>query len=237
MIEINLLPGPKKKKSAGAGFAISWDQVKASLQGVKDPLLLGAVAAWVLAIVVVGFFWVNDARLLASTDEELTRVKAEQRRFGALIAQKRKTEALRDSLLVELNAIRGIDAERYVWPHIFEEVTRALPDYTWLVGLEPIGSGGTAPAGAAPVASSTDSTGGAPAGVKFSVEGRTSDIQAYTRFLRQLAESPWITDIVPGPTTTAIEENRPVTAFTLTASFRSADSSFIRMAPLIQTLR
>jgi Tfp pilus assembly protein PilN len=236
MIEINLLPGPKKKKAgAGAGLGISMDQIKAVLATVKDPLLLGAVGAWVLAALVVGFLWVNDARRLASSEEELNRVRAEQKRFAALIAQKRKAEALRDSLLIELSAIRGIDAERYIWPHIFEEVTRALPDFTWLVGLEPLGS---ARSGQPPpaTAAANDTSSGPPA-VRFTVEGRTSDIQAYTRFLRQLANSPWVTDIVAGPTTTAIEQNRPVTAFTLTASFRRADSAYVRTAPLVQTLR
>ena len=35
----------------------------------------------------------------------------------------------------------------------------------------------------------------------------------------------------------AVEENRPVTAFSLTARYHRADSSFVRTAPLIQTLR
>ena len=47
MIEINLLPGPKKKKSAGPGFGVSLDDLKAMLATVKDPLLIGAVTAWV----------------------------------------------------------------------------------------------------------------------------------------------------------------------------------------------
>jgi Tfp pilus assembly protein PilN len=241
MIEINLLPGPRKKKTAGAGLGISMDDLKAVLATVKDPLLIGAVGAWAAAIVIVGLLWVADGRRTAAAEEELSRVQAEQRRFAALIAQKRKAEALRDSLVAELEVIRGIDAERYIWPHIFEEVTRALPDYTWLVGIDPIG-GNQVPAGAA----AAGATGTAPADtaavtgpplVRFTVEGRTSDIQAYTRFLRQLATSPWITDIVAGATTTAIEENRPVTAFSLTAAYRRADSAFVRTAPLLQTLR
>jgi Tfp pilus assembly protein PilN len=238
MIEINLLPGPKKKKAAaGAGLGVSLDDLKALLATVKDPLLIGSAAAWVLAIVVVGFFWFNDNRSLAEQQDELNRVQAEQRRFSALIAQKRKAEMLRDSLVAELGVIRNIDAERYVWPHILEEVDRALPDFTWLIGVEPTGA--KAPAAPPPppgkgAPAPVDSA--AEAGVKFAVEGRTSDIEAYTRFLRQLANSPWITNIVAGATTTAIEDNRPVTAFSLTATYHRADSAYIRTAPLLQTL-
>jgi Tfp pilus assembly protein PilN len=243
MIEINLLPGPKKKKSAGAGFAVSLDDLKAMLATVKDPLLIGAVAAWVLALVVVGFFYVTDTRKMAAQEEELGRVQSEQRRFAALIQQKRKAEILRDSLVSELTVIRSIDAQRYVWPHIFEEVSRALPDYTWLVGIEPVAASkapaqpAPAKAGAAPAAAAAAAPDTSESAVKFAIEGRTTDIQAYTRFLRQLANSPWITNIVAGATTTAIEENRPVTAFSLTASFHRADSAYIRTAPLLQTLR
>jgi Tfp pilus assembly protein PilN len=237
MIEINLLPGPKKKKSAAAGLAISFDGVKELFAKVKDPMLIGSVAAWGLALAFVAFFYLKDARELTAQQQDLDRVEAESRRFAALIAQKRKAEQLRDSLITELNVIRGIDGDRYVWPHILEEVTRALPDYTWLVGVEVLGAArpGAPPSQQQPAAATEDSTGVKQ--VRFSVEGRTSDVQAYTRFLRQLSNSPWIRDIVAGATTTAIEENRPVTAFSLTATYQRADSSFIRTAPVLQQLR
>jgi len=238
MIEVNLLPSSKKKSSGGAGVGINMDQVKAMLAKVKDPLLLTAAGSWAVAVLICGFFWVTDNQRLATQEEELARVQSEQKRFSALIKQKRQAEMLRDSLLIELNVIRGIDGERFVWPHVFEEVTRALPDFTWLVGLEPMGVSKNPAPGTPPAAGQQPADSGeAEQTVKFTVEGRTSDIQAYTRFLRQLANSPWISDIVAGPTTTAIEENRPVTAFSLTARYHRADSSFIRTAPLIQTLR
>jgi Tfp pilus assembly protein PilN len=234
MIEINLLPGPKKKKSSSAGLSMSMADLKEMLAKVKDPLLIGTVAAWVVALGVVGFLFFSDNSAAAAAQADLDRVEAESRRFSALIAQKRKAEQLRDSLVTELNVIRGIDSDRYVWPHLLEEVTRALPDYTWLVAVEVMGSNAR---GGAPQPAEADSASAAPQKVRFTVEGRTSDIQAYTRFLRQLAASPWISDIVPGATTTAVEENRPVTAFSLTAAFQRADSSFIRTAPVLQTLR
>jgi hypothetical protein len=39
------------------------------------------------------------------------------------------------------------------------------------------------------------------------------DLQAFTRFLRQLEASPWVTDVVPISAQTVIEKERPVTAF------------------------
>ena len=80
-----------------------------------------------------------------------------------------------------------------------------------------------------------DST-GAPA-VRVTIDGRTVDIQAYTTFLRQLAASPWFTDVTPASSQTVIEADRPVTSFTVTVSYRIADSVYIRTVPLVQSLR
>ena len=47
MIEINLLPG-KKKKAAGAGIKLSMPDFRAIIAQVKDPWLIGAIGAWVV---------------------------------------------------------------------------------------------------------------------------------------------------------------------------------------------
>ena len=38
-------------------------------------------------------------------------------------------------------------------------------------------------------------------------------------------------------TNTAVEQDRPVTAFSLTAAFRTADSAYIRTVPITESLR
>ena len=73
--------------------------------------------------------------------------------------------------------------------------------------------------------------------VQFTVNGRTVDIQAYTRFLRQLEASPWITEVTPVSAQTVVEKERPVTAFSIRATYRQADSAYIRTVPLSQSVR
>jgi Tfp pilus assembly protein PilN len=73
--------------------------------------------------------------------------------------------------------------------------------------------------------------------VPFTINGRTVDIQAYTKFLRQLEASPWITDVTPVSAQTVVEKERPVTAFSIKATFRDADSAYIRTVPLSQSVR
>jgi hypothetical protein len=71
----------------------------------------------------------------------------------------------------------------------------------------------------------------------FQLNGRTIDIQAYTRFLRQLEASPWIENVVPVSAQTVVEKDRPVTAFSIRANYTQADSAYIRTAPFSQSVR
>jgi Tfp pilus assembly protein PilN len=237
MITVNLRPG-KRRKSSGSPF-----NFKGMLDGfrglgtkVKDPLLLGAVAGWVCVLGFLGFVYLNNVRQLYSLEPRLEQARSEHKRFKAFIADKRRQEKIRDSLLAQITVIRNVDGDRYIWAHLLDEVTKALPAYTWLVDL-----GSSAPAAAAPVRPSAnpadtvaDTT--KPALV-FQLNGRTIDIQAYTRFLRQLEASPWIKDVVPVSAQTVVEHERPITAFSIRATYASADSAYIRVAPFSQSVR
>lgn len=228
MIEINLLPGKKKRKKAG-GAGITLPDFSEFAGKIKDPLMIGAIGVWVIVLPVVGFIYFTESRKLTELEAEVNRVSAQARQFNSLIAEKQRLESLRDSLSVELAAIREIDADRYVWAHIMEEVTKALPDFTWIISLEFV------PPPALEQTEEADATVRPP--VRFTLDGRTADIGAYTRFLRNLANSPWIADVQPGATQTVMESDRPVTAFTITGTFQQADSAFIRTAPLQESVR
>lgn len=236
MIEINLLPG-KKKKSGGGGFKFKLPDFKSILTQVKDPWLIAAIASWAVAIAVLGGFFVLDRTKLSVLNGRLDAVKTEKRRFDVVIAQKRNSEKIRDSLVGQINVIRGIDADRYIWPHVLDQVTKALPPYTWLTGVQTVAAltqqPGQPPGQAQAVM--TDST-GAPL-LRIQVSGRTVDFQAYTTFLRQLAASPWFTEVTPSQSNTVIESDRPVTEFNVTMRYRVADSVYIRTVPLVQSAR
>lgn len=224
MIRINLLPGPQKKRRGGTGFSLA--SATELLAKVRNPLLLGVVGAWAAAVVIVGGLWVLQARALSSVQEEHERVSADARRYRTLILQKRRAEGLQDSLAAEIAAIRAIDEERYVWPHILEEVTKALPDYTWLVSLSSM---------AASFDDMVDSTVKPP--VRFAIEGRTPDLSAYTRFVSALATSPWVRNAEFGAVQSVLEDERPVQSFSVQVTFKTADSAFIRLAPIQESVR
>ncbi len=237
MIEINLLPGKKKKAATGAGFKLALPDFQGLIATIKNPWLFVVSAA---AIIVIGgglFAFIAYSTRLRILNSKLADVQAEKRRFDAVIAQKRQSEKIRDSLVAEINVIRGIDADRYVWPHVLDQITKALPPYTWLTGVSVAGGTNVAPGtpGATAATGAVDSA-GVPQ-VRVWITGSTVDIQAYTTFLRQLAASPWLTDVTPATTSTVVEADRPVTAFNVAVRYRVADSVYIRTVPLTQSAR
>jgi Tfp pilus assembly protein PilN len=235
MIEVNLLPGQKRNAAKGGGGGIKLPDFRALMANIKDPWLLSAIGAWLLALAVGGGLFIIDTANLARLNSHRDDVRKEMRRWDGLIAQKHAAERARDSLVAELNVIRQIDAQRYVWPHILDQVTKALPPYTWVVSVAQLAAAApvTGP-GAASAGMATDST---ASQVTVNLAGETVDIQAYTTFLRQLAASPWFTDVTPASSQTVIDHDRPVTGFSVSFRFKVADSLYIRTVPLVQSVR
>jgi Tfp pilus assembly protein PilN len=240
MITVNLRPNLKRKR-AGSPFQGAMQGVRGLGSKIKDPLLLVAVASWVGVLGWLGFMVLGTTRDLNALEPQLEVTRAEHRRFKAFLTEKRHQETIRDSLVAQIGVIRHVDGDRYVWSHVLDEVTKALPAYTWLIT---VGTAAMTPA-AAPAAvpaspKAADSAANAPPApsvIQFEINGRTVDIQAYTRFLRQLEASPWITDVMPVSAQTVVEKERPLTAFIIRATYRQADSAYIRTVPLSQSVR
>jgi Tfp pilus assembly protein PilN len=240
MITVNLRPDLKRKR-ARPPLQGALEGVRGLASKVKDPVLLVAVLSWVGVACWLGSVAVTTSRELASLEPQLEQTRAEHRRFRAFLAEKRHQETIRDSLVSQISIIRTVDGDRYVWPHLLNEVTKALPAYTWLIDM-----GGSAPPppppgapqpGAKSATDTTKSEGAMVPAIQFTVNGRTVDIQAYTRFLRQLEASPWITDVTPVSAQTVVEKERPVTAFVIRGTYRQADSAYLRTVPLSQSVR
>ena len=229
MIEINLRPGLKRKRAGASPFAGLGEQFKALGTKVQDPMMLLAGGAWALALLFLGGAWLLGQAQLGKLEPQLEETRAEHERFRNFVAAKRREELIRDSVLSQISTIRQVDGERYVWAHVLDEVARALPAYTWLTNVS-----------AQPrVITPADTAGGAVPVPRTDVlvEGRTVDIQAFTRFLRELEASPWLTGVTALSAETVVEKERAVTAFGIRATFERADSAYIRTVPLSESVR
>ena len=229
MIEINLLPGGRaQKRGTGAGVDLSavLDVVRRAL---TDPWLVVAIGGVLLGGVTTGSMAILQQRSATALAALTERTRADSTRYAEVVNQIRSAEARRDSVLSQMSVIAAVDGERFVWPHILDEVSRALPTYTWLRSI--------APSGAAAALSAEQIAAGElpPLGVR--VIGVTVNIQALTQFMKQLEDSPFLSNVTLAVSAVATVEAKEVTEFTLDLTYERPDPSLLQTIPLPLTVR
>jgi len=240
MIEINLLPGAARKaKGRGAGFSLA-GVIGDAQSSIKDPFLIAAVASVVLAVGAVGGLHLMQTSKATELAAHAEQAVADSTRFAVVLRQRRQAEAKRDSVQRQLEVIKTIDADRFVWPHVMDEVSRALPPYTWLKSLA-TAAPQLPPQGATPAPAPGDTAARAPApkpeAARFRLVGNTVDIQALTRFMKLLESSPFIMNVQLARSEMALVDGKEVTEFTLEAQYERPDSSVIMTAPVSLSVR
>ena len=250
MLQINLLPGSKKTSRGAGTVASSIGSIAAS---VRDPWLVGAAGAVVVACAAVGLLFTAQNARAGEITEKLDRAVRDSTRYAKVLDARRKLTAERDSVQRQLQIIRTIDENRYNWAHILDEISRALPAYTWLTTLEqtskaPLPPGADTLAGVATPVPATAAAKAKKAAVvpdtidihpplAFRVVGQTVDIQALTMFMRQMESSPFIQHVSLSKSEIVIVEGKDVTQFELSAEYEVPPPGVVRTSPLVVPVR
>jgi len=249
MIEINLLPGSGKKARKGASGPKM--NLGASLTGlrdkVRDPWLVGAIASAAVGILVVGALWMTQSTREGRLDDALQKAVQDSTRYSSVLREREMAEAKRDTVVRSLNMIRAIDDDRYIWPHVMDEVSRALPPYTWLVSLGFSGVGQaqspitTVPAAAVDTSHGrkrkTIATTVVRDTIRLRLVGNTVDIQALTRFMKALEVSPFFEQVQLAKSERANDNGKEVTQFQLDMMYSRPGPTDVRRVPLAVSVR
>jgi Tfp pilus assembly protein PilN len=245
MIEINLLPGTGKKPRNRGGAGVNFSGVASGIVSkVKDPLLLSAVGSVVLAAHVIGgLFWHQRAQNVR-VNEALQKAEQDSINYSGVIREQRKAQSQRDSVVSQVNLIKSFDDKRFVWPHIMDEVSRALPPYTWVTSIVQTNTINTAQQSSGPPPAAKGAKAGPPAvdsssvpRVQFKLVGNTVDIQALTRFMKVLEASPFIENVQLERSSIIIVDGKEVTEFALSAAYQTPDPSSIKTVPVSLSVR
>jgi Tfp pilus assembly protein PilN len=247
MIEINLLPGGKKPKRGGGGGmpSINFAAWGAAISArVKDKWLAAAVGTGLVAVAFVGYLYTTQRAHQRSLQGRETKAVADSTQFATYLRDRMQAQARRDSALIRLSIIKAIDEDRFIWPHIMEEVSEALPVYTWLRSLGISGN----PQGVSPAAAiKTPPPDSSPPTkirkrrpepviprdtVRVRIVGRTVDLQALTRFMRSLEDSPFIEAVTLFGSLPTIETGKDAWQFTLDVTYARPDTLLLRRVPL-----
>ena len=234
MIEINLLPGAKKARRGGATSALAAFSGLTDGLGarVKDPYLAAAVGSVAVAALYIGSTYVSQTARESAAAERQETASADSARYAVILKERASAVAQRESVSRTLQIIRSIDNERFIWPHVMDEVSRALPPYTWLVSLEQTSApapAAAAVADSAPAAAKAAARDSAPgrAAVKLRIVGNTVDIQALTRFMKDLEASPFVQSVNLQKSDMVLAEGKEVTQFQLDCEYQAPDPAAI----------
>ncbi len=178
MIEVNLLPGGKKRrpsKRGGGGGSFLGKLSVPSLGSLSfDVYTMAAVVVVAGVLGTLGWWYMGLSSRQENVQVLLAEAVQDSTNYADLIARNATLAARRDSIAQKVDIIQEIDALRYVWPHLLDELARALPDYTWLTQVIQVSVGET---------------------VDFQVRGLAGNNRALTTFWRQLQESPFIRSV------------------------------------------
>lgn len=249
MIEINLLPGGKKAKRSGGGGGRSIDfaAIFASIASkVKDKYLAAAVVMSAIALAAIGFLFTAQQAREGTLKEREAKQLADSARFAVVLQDRMRAQARRDSALMQLSIIKAIDGERLVWPHVMEEVSRALPIYTWLQslgisgaaqGLNPAAALKTPPPDTGKVRRPRRDPVIPRDTIRIRMVGRTVDLQAFTRFMRSLEDSPFLESVSLQQSLPVIQGGKDLNQFTLDLMYTRPDTLLLRRVPFTPSLR
>lgn len=99
---------------------------------MPDPYVMGAAAAGVVSLLIMGWLFLGVTGDLEEAQVTLDEAIADSVRFADITARTNQLIARRDSIAERVTIIQEIDAGRYVWPHIMDEIASAMPSYIWL---------------------------------------------------------------------------------------------------------
>lgn len=213
MIEVNLLPGGRKRQSRKRSMSLPSFSMK-GLPG--DNWVRAAVLIGLVALGAIGYFWLTTARQAEEVQVALDAAVQDSARFADLIERTRRLQSRRDSIVERVSVIQEIDQDRYVWPHIMDEVARALPDYTWLTQF---GEKGSDP-------------------LRIMLRGRAGNNFAVTVFMDQLENSEYFRDVTlisteQSPQSIEGGGQQVVYAFELELTFEQPSIESLQTVPLL----
>jgi Tfp pilus assembly protein PilN len=175
VIEVNLLPGGRKRSGKAARFSFSLPKLGGGKRGGglprRDAWTLGSAAAVIVALLGSGWLFFAVAGQAEDLQVQIEAAEGDSVRFADVMERSATLQARSDTIAQRVAIIQDIDGDRYVWAHLMDEVGRALADYTWLTRFFQVSRGEE---------------------VAFRLEGRAGQYFALTSLMENLEASPYI---------------------------------------------
>ncbi len=144
MIEINLLPPDEGSRTSGPGRR---SLTRIALPRHLDLWLAGSIAIVLIAVLASLLLLISSSRLTADRSARLQQLLGDSLVVAAGTLEHARAESVRDSLALRILRLENLDRSRYRWPHLLDEISRALPAGVRLSALTEIARPGSTPSG------------------------------------------------------------------------------------------
>ena len=211
MIEVNLLPGGKKRQARGKRRSFGLPKLGGFS---KDRWVTAAALVTIGTLGASGWLFFSINTRSEDLAVRLEAALADSARYSEQMARTTALLATRDSIVQRVAVIQDIDQGRYVWPHIMDEISRAIPNYIWLLEVEQL-AGGLAP--------------------RMRLVGQAGSIEALTVFMDQLESSPFISAVRTIGTTQVLSQNQLIYRYELEMDYEQPPIDFLETVPLLET--
>lgn len=216
MIEINLLPGSGKRTTRRLP-RLSFKRSAPKLESPgtpRDRWALFALLGWVVGPLMIAWLFMGTSSAKADLEVSIEGARLDSTRYAEMRAANAVLLARQDTIAQKLQLIQQVDAGRFVWSHIVDEVSRAVPQYTWLVNIFFV---------------SGDAQLSLP---KFVIDGRTGNTFSLTQFMQDLEASPFIRNVTLIQTDQVREKEKMLYTFALQCEYQEPTPDMIKTVPI-----
>jgi Tfp pilus assembly protein PilN len=212
MIEINLHPSAgEKKKRARRSVRLP---TPARFGGLReDPWQAGLVAALVIVPLCILGLWLVQRAREGSLQGRLDAATADSARLAELRVL---SDSLRDrqkAVETRISMVEQLDRNRFVWPHLLDEISRAVPSLAWLTAIK--------------------EQSGLP-NVQVQLLGTAANPIIVTQFVHNLERSRYLTNIQIVSTQAEKVKDLTAQSFVLTVGYRAPPSDSVTTEPLVK---
>jgi type IV pilus assembly protein PilN len=180
MIRINLLEQSKPAPSEKSGPKLSF-----------NPMSLVWVLPLVLAVGYIGWSWWSLSSEISGLETKIERADAELKQLEKALKTVDERQAKKQALEQRVKLIADLKRRQRVPVHLVDQISRELPEFLWLEGLE-------------------EQSG------NVQVKGKATTYNAVSNFYNNLKDSPFFNGVVMGATQKVPEG----VSFSLSTSFR-----------------
>jgi type IV pilus assembly protein PilN len=187
MIRVNLLgsdrPSKKSKKASSAPSA----------PGAVQAYLFLALFTGGALVLCAALYWYQSSTL-QRLDADIAAAQQRQRELQAIKVQVDALEAKRATFQRKVDLIERLKTEQSAPVHLVDEISKALPDYVWLSGMDQTGE-------------------------SIKLTGQATGMTSVADFISALQRSGWF----PAVDLVSITENADIITYTLQANFKNPE--------------